>query len=345
MPRASLRVRLLGGIGAFAVLAALACGLSSARGALTGWLAAAVALQSVPLAALMLLAMMRLVGGDWGLTLRPVCEAGARLWPLAALAFVPVLLGLETIYDWGRDPSTGALDNGWLGYVQYGVRTTIRFMVFAIVARSQVGRQASPAASGAALAVLVLGTSVTSMDWVMSLDTGFHSAMFAPQVLTLEFAAGYMALMIARLLQRPTVARVDDMGALLLTVQLLWLYFQFMPVLMLQTGNLPQVQALYDTRLQGGWAVLTVALVVLSLGPIFALMVRQVRTRRGPLLTAAGVSLVGKVVEFAWLTLPGRGGIAIVSYLLALGGIAFFLAAWLRGRIADNLLSPDSSTR
>ena len=329
LQRVSRRYRLLGGIGAVALVAALACALVAAREALTGWLAAAVMLQSVPLAGLMLLAMMRLIRGEWEATLRPVCEAAARLWPLAALAFVPVLLGLETIYDWGRDPVTGALQGGWLGYVQYGVRTTIRFMVLAIIARSQVGRQASPAASAAGLAVLILGTSVTSLDWLMSLDTGFHSSAFAPQVVALEFAAGYMVLLITRLLNGPTPARLDVLGALLLTFQLVWAYLQFMPVLMLQSGNLPDASSWYDARLQGGWTMATAAVAVLGLGPIFALLARQVRTRRGPLLATAGVALAGKAVEFAWFALPGRGGFAILAYAVALVGIGCIICVRL----------------
>jgi hypothetical protein len=330
LPTVLRRTRLIQGFGAVACAAALACALLSARGALTGWLAASVVLQSVPLAGLMLLALMRLFAGEWGRPLRPIAEAAARLWPVAALAFVPVLLGLEVIYDWGRDPVSGALAAGWLGYVQYGVRTTIRFMVFAIVARSQIGRQASPVASALGLGVLVVGTSVTALDWLMSLDTGYHPSIFSLQVLSLEVTAGYLVLLIAGLLRHPAPERVGRLGALLLTFQLVWAYLQFLPVLMLATGELPGPAAWYAERLHGPWLGTTASAVVLGVGPILALLSSRVRTRRGLLLAVAGVALAGKVIEFAWLTLPGRGGVAVLAYALALVGFACVIAVRLR---------------
>jgi hypothetical protein len=312
-----------------ATLLALACTLVSVRGALSGWLAAAVVLQSLPLAGLMLLALMRLLPGAWEPVLRPSCEAAARLWPVAALAFVPVLLGLEAIYDWGRMPPTSAFQGAWLGYVQYGVRTTIRFIAFALIARSQVGRQASPTASAAALAVLVLGTSLTSLDWLMSLDPGFHSSGFGLQILSLELAAGAMVLAIARLLQRPSPDEVGLLRGLLLTCQLLWAYAQVMPFLILWSGHAPESLAWYGARAQGGWGLATIALVVLGVGTTLALMLPYVRRRSAPLLVVTALGLAGKGIEFAWFVLPGRGGVAVLAYTLALGGVACLTIARL----------------
>ncbi|VWX47354.1 hypothetical protein [Novosphingobium sp. 9U] len=315
-------------VGVLALVASLACAFLSARGALTGWLAAAVAFQSLPLTGLFLLAMMRLIRGEWEPMLRPVCEAAARLWPFAAASFVPVLLGLEAIYDWEREAPLSAFQGAWLGYVQYGVRTTIRFIAFALIARYQVGRQASQAASVAALILLLMGTSLTSVDWLMSLDPRFHSSGFGLQMLSIEIAAGFTVLLIVRLLTAPEPQELGLLGGLLLTLLLLWAYFQFMPYLILWSGNLPEGVKWYAVRSHGGWTAATVALGACGLGPILALLLPQVRKRRVPLITVSLIALAGKLIEFAWFALPERGAVAVFAYVLALLGFTCLTGVW-----------------
>src|SRR5215831_15817275 len=43
-----------------------------------------------------------LSGGAWGLVIRRLLEAAARTLPLMAVLFVPILLGLPSLYEWAR---------------------------------------------------------------------------------------------------------------------------------------------------------------------------------------------------------------------------------------------------
>jgi hypothetical protein len=323
----AFRILLVAGLAA--LIAALTCALLSPRGALTGWLGAAVLVQALPLTGLMLLAMMRLIPGVWEDELRRTCEALARLWPLAALAFVPILAGLPVVYDWTREPPLSAFQAEWLGPWQYAVRTSAWLAALAWIARSQIGRQASIAASVVALVVLVMGNSLIVVDWLLSLDPKFHSSGFGLQLLSLEVAAGYAVLLIAGLLAAPAPKRTGVLGGLLLTLLLLWAYFQFMPFLIIWSGNLPDGVAWYDLRSGGAWTATTVVFAALGLLPVLALLLPEVRTRRWPLLTASGCALTGKVIEFAWFSVPGRGAVAVIAFGLAVGGFAFLTAAWL----------------
>ena len=58
-----------------------------------------------------LLLIHRLTGGEWGQAAAPVLRPAAAMFPLVALAFVPVLVGLPQIYPWAADPvrNTGAM--------------------------------------------------------------------------------------------------------------------------------------------------------------------------------------------------------------------------------------------
>ena len=317
----------LGGVGALA--AALVCAAIWPRAALTGWLGAAVVVQAIPTGAVTLLAMMRLIRGEWEVELRPVCEAGAALWPLAAAAFVPVLIGMGAIYDWQRHPPASAFAAAWLGYIPFALRTIAWFVALAMIARSQAGRQASERASIVALVVLTIGGSLVAIDWLMSLDPGFHSSAFGLQLLTLEVGAAFMVLLIARLLAGPPPARPQVLGGLLLTLLLLWFYFQFLTYLIAWSANLPDSAGWYLRRATGGWGAATAAWSLLGLLPLAALLLRPVRTAARRLIAASGVALFGKVLEFAWLAIPGLGWPAVLAYCLAIAGFACLVAAGL----------------
>src|SRR3954463_14786069 len=55
---------------------------------------------AIPLGCLGLTMVHNLSGGKWGWTIRPFLEAGIRTLPLMAILFVPVALGLTSIYPW-----------------------------------------------------------------------------------------------------------------------------------------------------------------------------------------------------------------------------------------------------
>lgn len=54
----------------------------------------------LPLGCLALLMLQHLTGGNWGLIIRRMLEAGSRMLPLMAVLFIPVLLGIGWLYVW-----------------------------------------------------------------------------------------------------------------------------------------------------------------------------------------------------------------------------------------------------
>ena len=107
LQRSEARLLIVGGLSAGA---ALALCLIDPAAALTGWLGAAVAFAAIPAGALCLMAMMRLIPGAWGESLRLTCEAGTLLAlpaPLLlllllvlTLALLLVLLLTEKLVGW-----------------------------------------------------------------------------------------------------------------------------------------------------------------------------------------------------------------------------------------------------
>ncbi|WP_395332071.1 hypothetical protein WBP06_03990 [Novosphingobium sp. BL-8H] len=334
----TLRAFGLPGLGIVGVLGAIACIVEAPRAGLTGWLAAAVLLQGIPVGGLILLAMMPLVKGQWEGQLRDSCEAAIGLWTLAIVAFVPVLLGIGAIYDWMSVTPATAFQRFWLSPVPFVLRTVLWFGALGVIARALVGGRASQGICALALIVLVLGGSLMAVDWLMSLDVDFHSSGFGLQVLALETCTAYATILLVRLVSRPepgaqrfgaSSTAPAMLGALLLVFLLLWLYFQFMPYLITWSGNLPEGARWYAMRSTGQWPWLLALAGAFGGIPLLALLFTQVRKSPRALALACISVLAGKAIEFAWLAIPGRGPVAGLSFVFSTLALGAFSLSYL----------------
>lgn len=336
--RVEPRERALIGAGALLCAAALLLALVWPRAALTGWLGGAAALASIPAGALLLQLMMRLIPGAWGEELRLACEAGTLLAPLAAAAFVPVLLGATVLYPWATREPISAFQGVWMGVVPFALRSILWFAFLIVVARAMRARRATGTVAAAGLVALpVLGALVTT-DWLMTLAHDFASSGFGLQMLSLQVTIAFCALVLLRLSVGTPPKRLGVLGGLLLTLLLLCAYLQFMPFFILWSGNLPPGVAWYAARATPGWHAAEWTFGLLGGVPIAALLFARFRGDARWLRLLAGMALLGKLVEVAWFALPGPGLAGVLAYLLALAGLmplgAVALILALRHRVA-----------
>jgi hypothetical protein len=316
-----------GAIGALAGIAALLLVLLGPTAALTGWLAAASLVSGLPAGALMLLLMMRLIAGRWNDDLRGPARLLGALWPLGALAFVPVIVGMAALYPWFGAPPHSAFAGVWLNPVFFAARTVAWFALGWFVALRAAGEVSEGFAAGMLIA-LVLGDNFVGSDWLMTLDPVFASSGFGLQVISFGVTSALAAMILLRLaagqLRHPGV-----LGGLLLTLLLLWAYFQFMPFLIIWSGNLPESVGWYVVRERPLSVAALAAASLLGGVPLFALFAPQVRESPRWLGVCAVAVLLGKAIEFAWLALPGRGALAVLAWLLALAGLGCLAVATL----------------
>ena len=64
------------------------------------WLIAYMLWLGVALGSMGLMMIHHLSGGAWGMVVRRVWEASSRTLPLLSILFIPVLLGMRTLYPW-----------------------------------------------------------------------------------------------------------------------------------------------------------------------------------------------------------------------------------------------------
>jgi hypothetical protein len=366
MPPALGRLQRAGFVSGGVFLLALAVGFildreQFFRSYLLGWLF----WLGVAVGCLGLAMLNQLTGGLWGLVPRRVHEAAARTIPTMALLFVPVLLGLGSLYVWSRPEvvETDAVIRTKIAYLNvpfFVARSVLYFAVWSglalVVSRwsRQQDEEADPGRggrlrgiSGVGLVALSGTTSFASIDWGMSLAPHWFSTMYGVLFIvgwTLS-ALSFTILLMAGLAKEPPMSEalgpgtVQDLGKLLLTFTMLWAYVNFSQFLIIWSGNVSEETPFYVQRLRGGWGVVAVALLLFHFALPFALLLsRPLKRSARSLAVVAGLMLVMQLVDLYWLIAPdllthGHGHAALslhwmdLAAVLGLGGLWLFLFA------------------
>jgi hypothetical protein len=318
-------------VGAVACVLALGLVFVDTRAALGGWLVAAAWIGSIPIGALGLLMMMRMIPGPWRDELALPTQRLTLLMPLAALAMVPVLVGVGRLYPWVDLPLQG-YRAAYLSVWTFELRTIV-FFAAAIAVVVLLPRSTGQALAAGGIIALTLYDTTMVVDWLMTLDPGFHSSGFALYAMSIQYAIAVGALIVLRLAVGPAGENTSVLGALLITVLLTWTYLAFMQYLIIWSGNLPQGVAWFAKRGSGGWSVVEYVITISALGPLFLLFFPPVRAGRFWLIALSLVVMLGKVLELAWLVLPttANPGIGMASMVLAVVGlVALVLVALQR---------------
>lgn len=330
------RRRLLAGLALLG--AVLLASLVAGRPVLAGWLAAFIVFSALPLGALFLALLMRLISGRWRQALGASTTLFLALMPWALAAALPVVLGAFRLYPWAQGVE-GAFKSIYLTPTFFALRSLLILALACLVALSLARRQARPVLVIAALILFPLLHGLLATDWLMSLDPAFASSGFGLYVLSLQVLISLcgLAIMSVAVLR---VARETHavMAALLLTAGLLWAYFGFMQYLVLWSGNLPPDAAWYNRRGAGFWHLSVTLLTIPQLLAIGLLLLPSARRSGRGIVASAVLFLMGKVVEVAWLVLPALDAnqiSAAASYLACLAGLGlvgstgpFLLPGW-----------------
>jgi hypothetical protein len=293
------------------------------------------------------------VGGKWGMLLRRLCEAGARLVPYMIIGLIPVLLSLPTLYPWDRPE---ALHDpviqhkvAWLNVPGMVGRSIFYFVVWTFYAYrlsklswqqdetgepSLIDRMRALSAPG--LVVFTFVTTGAFIDWIMALEPHWFSTMYGIMFLVgqvLESFAFTIALVILLSARAPlknyvTKQHFHDLGNMMFAFMVLWAYLSFSQFLITWAGNLPNEIPWYLNRLRGGWGWVALTLVIFHFATPFVLLLMR-GTKRHPqrLLKVCMLMIVVRIIDVYWIVEPAFYGQKIqIHWLdfvtpLAIGGL------------------------
>ncbi len=316
----------------------------------------------LPLGGWAILMLHNLVGGAWGWVIRRFLESGMRTLPLMAVLFVPIVLGMQSLYIWSR-PDAVAADpllqhkQPYLNSQFFLIRAGVYFAVWIglgfIVRKSfreplDLSAFYPPRAIRvlSALGLLLYGLTVTfaSIDWAMSLDPKWFSTIYGATFMVgyalsmLSFAVCSLGFLMNSRGESESIPQphINDLGNLMLTFVVLWAYIAFSQFLIIWSGNLPEEIPWYHDRSAGIWKVVSGAMIVLHFFvPFLLLLSRTVKRRLRMLATIAAALLVMRIVDMIWLIGPSLPNSGIFSHWLDLVAFIAIGGLWMASLIGN----------
>ncbi|HYL82448.1 MAG TPA: hypothetical protein VEU07_16640, partial [Candidatus Acidoferrum sp.] len=245
--------------------------------------------------------------------------------------FLPVLVGLRTLYVWARPQEVAAnpliqQKTLYLNVPAFWVRAVIYFAIWIVVAHFlskwslEQDRTANPSLtrclrmlSGPGLVLYGLTVTFSSIDWVMSLEPEWHSTMYGMifmagqglQALAFVIIVSFLLASRGPLAPVALPARFHDLGNLTLTFLMLWTYTAFSQFLIIWAENLTDEVPWYLHRTTGGWQGIGLALIILQFALPFALLLSRALKHSALLLSVVAVLILGmQLVNSFWLVAP-----------------------------------------
>ncbi|NLY00099.1 MAG: hypothetical protein GXY83_28705 [Rhodopirellula sp.] len=327
-------------------LAALALGAAFSAERLWGnLLLASVMLAGLGLGGAFFLALHGVTGARWSTPLLPAAYrlAGTLPWTAAAAGAVAVA-GLF-FYPWTHgEAAHGAtfwFKNAWLSLGFFVARTVAYVVFWAMVARSLVSTRSPAGVGRSALALVVLGLSVSAagFDWIMSLEPLWFSTMFGVYQFAGIFVSALAALVVLTAWLKRTGAgcadagenQLHDLGKLLFGFSCFWMYIWFSQYMLIWYVNITEESVYFIRRMQGLWQPVT----LLSLGlnwaiPFFVLLPRPAKRNWRVMVRISLVILAGRWLDLYLMILPPLAGTYPAYGFAELGGLLLVAGLLLR---------------
>src|SRR5580698_4315644 len=194
-------------------------------------------------------------GGKWGMLMRSMCEAGARMLPFMIVLLIPVLASLPVLYEWAppesaNDPIIQA-KSAYLNVPAVLLRSVFYFLVWSFYAwrlskwsaeqdsadasrvQSLIDKMRAVSAPG--LVVFTFVTTFAFIDWIMSLEPHWFSTIYGAMFLIGQMlgAFAFMILLVIVLSQVSpikdylTKQHLHDLGNMMFAWMVLWAYLSF----------------------------------------------------------------------------------------------------------------------
>ncbi len=306
------------------------------------------------LGSLALLMVQHLSGGAWGIVLRRPLEAAVRTLPIMAVLFIPIAIGMPSIYEWARPEALNdpiirekAL---YLNIPFFLVRQVLYFAIWTSIGlllskwSAEHDRTGDPALvrklsilSGGGLLVYGLTVTFAMVDWTMSVNPHWFSTIWG---MLYAVGQGLSALafgitVLVLLAQAPPLDKVitehhlHDLGKLLFAFLMLWAYLTFSQFLIIYVANLPEEIPHYLTRWDHGWQWVSYVIIVFHFILPYSLLLSRGLKRTPRKLQVIAIWIVCvRLIDYYWHVAPEfhhEGGLSIslldVALPIALGGI------------------------
>ncbi|MBS1796298.1 MAG: hypothetical protein JSS81_20775 [Acidobacteria bacterium] len=314
------------------ILFAVGFGMDQKETALRAWLLGFMFSCGLGVGGLGILILQYLTGGAWGVVIRRTVEACSRTIPYLLLLFIPVALGVKTLYEWSHLENDPVIQHrGW--YLTWGGfvgRAVIYFVLWGVMQyllnkwsanqdRSEDYEESAKwlgtatAFSGPTMVIFVLVVSFAAIDWTMTLDPHWFSTIWG-----FLYVAGwalscfsFAVAILAYLSDKEPMNKIlgkrhfHDIGKLMLALVMVWAYFNFSQFLIIWSGNIPEETVWFLARMKNGWGWIGLILILFHFAfPYLVLLSRDVKRNAKYLAIMAIFIMILRIVDVFYHIAP-----------------------------------------
>jgi|SRR5690554_2179882 len=322
------------------------------------YLTAFMFLVSIGVGSLFLVALEYITGAEWSTPFRRLSEFVASSVPLFIIFAIPLLLSMHSLFHWThtevvKEDPVLTTKSPYLNTTFFIIRVVVIFGVWTLfyylftrnsLKQDDTGDQKltkkNIVLSGIFIPVFAITVTLTSIDWLMSLEPHWYSTIFgvyyfsgatlgALAVLTLMVVLlkenGYLS-------SRLTNDHYYSLGTLLFAFICFWGYIAFSQYMLIWYANLPEENFWFLHRWENGWQYLSIILIFTHfIVPFGALLSYPAKTNPKRLKFMSIWIIIVHYIDIYWLSMPnlqanGHGFvISWVDFVFPVGIIGFLI--------------------
>lgn len=286
---------------------------------------------SIALGALFWNLIHHVTAAGWSVGIRRIYENIHRVLPILAVLFIPIALGIGTIYKWSHAEDLHHGKGVWLSPAFFLIRVALYFTVWITYSSSmrkwslqcdatedieqrKILQRKMEWYAPSGLALLALTATFAAFDLIMSLNYHWFSTIFGVifwadcirgslvscvLIVIAMHSAGYLKHTITR-------EHFHDMGKLMFGFTVFWAYVSFAQYFLIWYANIsPEETKFYWDRRQGTWYTLSILLPICYFGVPFLILLPRGNKRNPKIIgfTAAWV-LFWQMTHLYWEIMP-----------------------------------------
>ena len=280
------------------------------------WLIAYLLFLGIALGSLALMMVQHLSGGAWGV-FRRIFEASSRTLPLLMVLFIPVLLGMTSLYPWTHADHVQAdavlrHKAPYLNIPFFVARAVVYFAgwwgISYLLNKWSQQQDAGDVAvntriqrlSGAGLVFYALAVTFAGIDWIMSLNPHWYSTLFGFLMIGGQglAALAFTIVVSTFLFRHEPMSRLlkpnhfHDLGKLTLAFVMLYAYFNFSQYMLTFAANLAEEIPYMTVRTRNGWQYLALFLTIFHFAVPFLLLLSRDLKRAAHRLVVVALWLI-----------------------------------------------------
>lgn len=317
--------------------------------------------MAITLGSLLFIVLQHIVRAGWSVPIRRITEIYASNVYLMAILFIPILLGVGSLYEW-TDPEVVATDaliahkTPFLNIYFFVFRCALYFTVWILATRFFVRRSIAQDQSGdpeltlqmqGKSAPFMIGLFLTitffAFDIIMSLDAHWFSTIFGVYYIancaicvfaSIALTATTLQSM-GKLKESVNTEHFHDTGKLLFGFIVFWAYIAYSQYMLYWYANMPETTTYYYYRQDGQWLYVSLLLIFGKfIFPFFGLISREIKRRKFLLCFWAAWMLIMVWIDMYWLVMPTFSKQVIpfsifdITCLIGIGALYVAMAAF-----------------